>query len=123
MTLVGLAALAGCQSKLESQVSGQVLLDSKPLERGTVTFFPMAQGTVSHGDVDANGKYTLSTGSNSGVLPGEYAVTVVATGPVPADYKPAELLTPQKYSSKETTDLKAVVKPGKNDIPLVLTSK
>ncbi len=63
-----------------------------------------------------------------GLLPGNYSVAVsVYDSP---DVKPGErstvppkLVTPEKYSSPETSDLRFEVKPENNTIDIVLKSK
>lgn len=118
-----LSVASGCGSKpYASTVSGIATLDDKPLTSGTVTFHPPGDGAVAYGPIDASGNYKVSTGSTAGMSPGEYLVTVVSTGPAPAEEVPGPLLTPPKYGTKQTTDLKVTIKAGSNDIPLKLVT-
>lgn len=116
--------LAGCGQGLVD-VSGQVMLDGEPLTTGTVVFTaddkPMAVG-----DIGEDGRYSLQTGGEPGVLPGDYRVSVSAyrtrpavdgTGePIP------ELLTPAKYNNAATSGLTATVGGGNDEINLDLSS-
>ncbi len=116
-----LVAIAGCGAPYASSVSGLVTVDGAPITTGgTVTFHPPGDGAVAYGVIDASGRYTVNTGATAGMTPGEYLVTVVSTGPSPAEEVPGPLLTPNKYGTKQTTDLKATIKNGANDIPLNL---
>ena len=95
-------------------VSGTVTFDGRPLKTGTVTFLPIGNGPVGYGTVQSNGSYRVRTGTESGLPPGEYRVTVVATGPIP---KPTaenpeplpESLIPNKYGSPTASGLRYTV--------------
>jgi hypothetical protein len=70
----------------------------------------------------------MQTGTEQGLDPGEYIVTVAATKiDPPADPTAAAplpvLLTPAKYNSHETTDLKAKVVGGANTFNFDLKSQ
>jgi hypothetical protein len=117
---------AGCGGG--ASVSGKVTLDGAPVHGGTVTFHPVAGGPTAVGAIQADGSYELAVGNERTVQPGEYVVTVEATekpsSEAPADPrsppKAPRRLTPAKYASTETSDLKVTVKPGGNKIPLEL---
>ncbi|MBI1247312.1 hypothetical protein GC197_05635 [bacterium] len=99
----------------------------------TVTFLssdPSVSGAF--GRTDDQGRYTMQTGTGkSGVAPGEYDVTIVKiefsggealseddpnyNGATNTESKPTYLV-PKKYAEKQTTDLKATVAPGTNEI-------
>jgi hypothetical protein len=117
---------SGCGGTYESTVSGIVLLDEQALTSGTVTFHPLAGGAAVYGQIQSDGRYELHTGSERGLAPGDYRVTVVATDNPPAapgQTPPiGKLITPERYNRLETTDLQATIKPGKNDVPLKLHS-
>ena len=116
----------GCSTQ-DSQVSGTVTLDDQPLPLGTVAFHPQEAGPIAFGQVNSSGRYSLNTGTESGLKPGSYAVTIEATEivePTPGNPEPLpKLLTPAKYRDKQVSGLIVEVKPGKNDIPLKLHSK
>jgi len=112
----------GCSGANESTISGTVQLDNKPLETGTVTFHPNPDGPLVYGQIGAGGRYEAKTGSAKGLLPGEYVITIAATGPPPPDYSPPKLLTPKKYSDKGTSGLQRTVKPGHNTFDFELLS-
>jgi hypothetical protein len=122
------AFIAGCGGPNAAKVSGQVTLDDQPLTSGTVTFHPQSgNGAVAYGQIDAQGRYELSTGSDAGLAPGPYVATVLATEEIPATraneestFKPT---TPARYNNIETSGLKFEVKAGRNDLPLALTSR
>jgi hypothetical protein len=123
-----LSASIGCGGK-PSSVTGRVTLDGAPLPRGTVTFHPTEHGGLAYGTIDPDGAYELKTGGQQGLTPGEYDVTVVATEPTPANLPAGatppigKRITPERYARPETTDLRAKVEPGANEIDLPLRSK
>ncbi len=96
---------------------------------GNVSFYPDGDaGAPAYGQIDAQGRYSLKTGSEVGLAPGAYTAVVVATKdpPQPFDKTGAENppipITPTKYGTVATSDLKVQVKAGGNDIPLTLQS-
>ena len=118
--------LTGCGASNESTVSGKVTLDGQPLERGTVTFHPVAGGPAAYGQIQANSSYRLKTGSAAGLALGKYVVTVVATESPKLSEEAGEkippLLTPERYGEVKRTDLEFTIRPGDNTIDLALTN-
>ena len=123
-----LAALAGCGSKLAS-VSGIVRLDGKPVAAAGVAFHPIDKGPVASGTTDADGRYQLETGSQSGVAPGEYRVTVSKDrisgigkdGLALSGGIKVEHLLPPKYSDPATSPLRVTVGQGAQNHNFELT--
>ena len=117
------AALGGCSNGL-AQVSGQVTLDGQPVHGGkgdtrvTVQLQPAdGVGATAVGLADESGNYTIATGSQAGIKPGEYYVscsvsTLGVAGPV-AD---------PKFANTKTSGLKLTVQPGKNEYNIPLQS-
>jgi UDP-N-acetylmuramyl tripeptide synthase len=98
-------------------MSGEVTLDGAPLAMGTVVFHHEKGGADAYASTDAGGAYTVRTGTDKGLEPGDYVVTVVAvTGPPPN----GKLITPARYGDVQQSGLKVTVVPGDNrfDIPL-----
>jgi len=137
MTLVFALCCAGCHSKLDSSVQGTVTINGELTDHGTIAFHPVSGGATAYGSIAKNGSYSLRVGQGklndpdaSQIPSGEYVVTVVvnelaqngetmgAAGPP----KPGPRLTAEKYSSKETSPLRATVKQGPNILPLDLES-
>jgi hypothetical protein len=128
LAIVLISAAAGCSGSAAT-VTGTVTLDGQPLTKGDVSFHPDGAGAApAYGQIDSSGRYTLSTGTEAGLAPGNYVAVVVATKdpPQPYDKTGAEIppipITPGKYGNVATSDLKVQVKPGKNDVPLALDS-
>jgi hypothetical protein len=122
------AAATGCSPNAAS-VSGTITLDGQALAAANVSFHPDGgSGAPAYGQSDANGRYSLSTGSDAGLAPGKYVAVVVATKEPPQPYDatgsevPPIPITPAKYGNVSTSDLRVEVKPGKNDLPLALQS-
>jgi hypothetical protein len=120
-----LALSAGCGGTHESSVYGTVYLNDKPLPLGSVSFYPTQGGAAAISQIASDGTYRLNTGSEQGLAPGEYKVTVMATEkpaavPVGQAPPPGRPITPLKYGTVEQTDLVHTVKPGENKIDLRL---
>jgi len=124
---VALGYVAGGCDGRGAQVSGTVTLDNEPLTTGTVSFHPNQPGPFAYGQVDSVGRYYLSTGTEKGLSPGSYTITVDATElvpPTPSNPEPLpKLITPERYRDKTTSGIVVEVKAGGNDIPIELTSK
>lgn len=127
--LLALATIAtGCGGPHGASVSGKVTLDGKPLPNANVTFHPAGgAGAIAYGQTDTSGNYVLATGTDKGLAPGDYAVTVVATVEVPPATPNAEMtfkpITPARYADVEQTDLRMNVTSGSNSFPLALTTQ
>lgn len=126
MALFAFVCITGCDTGM-AKVSGTVSLDGKPLETGVVTFHPAKQqGSIAIGSIEAGGKYVLSLGTEKGIPPGEYLVTVVATEQLPSQpgvesgYRE---ITPAKYANTATSGWKFEVKAGTQTIPLKMKSQ
>ena len=129
LAILVMASVTGCSGPNAASVSGTITLDGQPLPSANVSFYPDGgSGAPAYGQSDVNGRYSLSTGSDTGLAPGKYVAVVVATKepPQPYDAKGSEIppipITPAKYANVETSDLRIDVKAGKNDIPLALQS-
>ena len=122
--LFSLLLLSGCGSPYDATVSGNVTLDGQPLTKGSVSFHPVADGPVANGTIAGDGSYTVTTGTDTGLPPGDYKVTVVATDPPPPgdEETPGILLTPEKYNRVDTTPLQFTINAGGNEINLPIVS-
>ena len=125
----GALVCAGCGSPYDATVTGTVLLDSEPLQRGTITFHPVLAGAAAYSQIQSDGTFSLNTGRARGLAPGEYIVTVVATDTPPPVTNPnaappiGKLITPARYGGKSTSNLRYTVVPGKNDFTIDLEAK
>jgi hypothetical protein len=126
--LLGAAFLTGCGDGL-ARVSGNLSLDGQPLRaqpgkvRVSVRFQPESGvGPVAVGLADENGYYTLGTGSQTGILPGDYVVTCSASEVLTNSKSLARELTDPKYGNPKTSGLRFTVQPGKNQFDIPLTS-
>jgi hypothetical protein len=120
-----LATLCGCGG-YGAKVGGKVTLNGQPLGRGVVSYYPSGGGAAATGSIGADGSYTISTGNDEGVKPGEYTVTVFAneapkTGTITEEIP--KQLTPAVYADKATSPLKHTIKRGENTIDLPLTGE
>lgn len=133
--LIALSCIStiGCSSNL-AQVAGVVTLDGEPLQgedlHATIYFQSASgSGTSGVGILDEHGNYTLTTGSQDGIEPGEYVVSFSASKIIPSKEQgglpSGKRITDPKYASAKTSGLRFDVKAGKNqcDIPLVSPSK
>ncbi len=121
--------LSGCGSGL-SDVSGAITLDGQPVQArdgvtATVMFQPLAGGPPAVGKLDAEGRYHIATGSQSGLTPGEYAVTCAINKVIPSTNggaASAKGMSDPKYSDSKTSGFSFTVKPGSNEFDLALES-
>jgi hypothetical protein len=113
-----LAVVAGCGADNGDRllpVAGKVALGDRPLTIGVVSFRPDAsKGNQSmhhpHGEINAEGRYELTTQGKKGAPPGWYKVLVFADGNTTDNNPPAHPLPPNwlmnvKYTAESTTDL------------------
>jgi hypothetical protein len=114
--------LVGCSTPNLPPVSGQLLLDDKPIttnksKTAVINFHPdsskgnMAK-SIAVATVTETGQYTLNFGGKPGIPEGWYKVTVNYSEPTnPKDpYSTLKQLISGKYSSKDTTPLSVEVK-------------
>ena len=120
LIVLALFPLAGCGGKLPGRISGAVTLDGAPLRTGTIVFHPDMPGAAAYAAIDENGNYTVRTGNDQGLIPGDYVATVVATtGPPPN----GKLLTPSRYGNVQQSGLRFAVAPGDNRIDIGLRTQ
>jgi len=129
MILLGMCSV-GCSDL--AGVSGSITLDDRPLiggrdQRVTVVFVPESgSGATAAALVDADGQYTLSTGTKSGVLPGNYLVAISAVEVLRSKDESAppggRRLTPRIYSDPRQSGFRAEVQPGNNTFNFDLRS-
>lgn len=129
LVVLSIVNATGCSGPNEASVSGTVTLDGQTLTTGNVSFYPEGSGGApAYGQIDRQGRYSLSTGTDVGLAPGMYVAIVVATKdpPQPFDATGAEIppipITPAKYGTVGSSDLRVQVKAGSNDISLELQS-
>jgi hypothetical protein len=131
---LGLAAatfVVGCGSGNEFETApaaGRVTLDGKPVAEGSVVTTP-AQGWPARGELDADGRFTLSTYKpGDGAILGPHEIVVIAqSGPDPSEHferpppAPTKWLIPERYGSRATSGLSFTVEKGRqNEINLEL---
>jgi len=116
--------LSGCGNGL-AKVSGQVTIDGQPVDgsKGSafvvVQFVPVGgKGANGAGLADENGRYTVATGSQAGVWPGEYFVTCTVR-----NERPGGLVPDPKYADPKKSGLKCVVESGRNEFDIPLQSR
>lgn len=132
----------GCSDKSMLPVEGTITLDGEPLEGAAISFVPVEGGRPCTGQTDAEGHFTLASYvAGDGVPPGEYKVTVIKldarrqaeAAPVEEGTEESEqvmgsieqsakFLTPMKYASPATTDLKIEVTDGMEPVQIDLKS-
>lgn len=119
-----LSTFVGCGNGMAT-VSGQVTLNGEPLAggndiRGTVYFFPEGgTGAPAVGLLDEDGRYRIQTGSQRGVQPGAYLVTISASqliGTRVEGVPPAgRVITPRKYADPSKSGFRVDVASGSNE--------
>ncbi|MBX7104409.1 MAG: hypothetical protein K1X57_10030 [Gemmataceae bacterium] len=110
------------------RVTGLVTLDGTPVNTGTVTFYPVEDGTLYYGTITASGRYELaSVDGRVAIEPGEYdvAVRIVEAVPSPDPNQPPQpkLRSPVKYGDQKTSGFRFRIRPGANTADLPMKSK
>lgn len=92
------------------------------MDKGTVSFVPLAGGPVAYGHIQPGGLYELRVGSRIGLPAGTYKVLIVAYELLSPsdDQSPSRLLTPARYADKAATPLEQRVTPGRQTVELAL---
>lgn len=137
LALLGLALLlAGCGSRPKHvpvhSARGQILFEGQPTPNAFIALHPLdnPDKDVPHPTAyaDAEGRFALSTyGANDGAPAGEYAVTVVWWAPASAknvqegDDIAALNRLPVRYSDPKSSELRARITEGNNELTLQLT--
>jgi hypothetical protein len=101
---VALLLLAGCDSGPKIvPISGQVLIDGKPLQFGYVRFIPQ-DSRLSGGALDAQGRFKLTClREGDGAVIGRHMVEILSQKPL-SDTK-IQWLAPKKFADHSTSGL------------------
>jgi hypothetical protein len=85
----------------------------RPLQGGTIVFIPDEErgttGSLIHADIQPNGTYSLRTGTQEGVAPGAYRVTVRPASPLPGRARTDWPQPPERYCDPRTSGLSCKV--------------
>lgn len=116
-----LPVIAGCgPTKDRVPVSGQVLVDGKPLTTGTIVVAP-EDDRSAYGTIDPQGRFTLTTEEpNDGVIRGEHRVAVTATERT--NPNKVRWLVPARYGDFYTSDLTIKVDDTTENVVIELSS-
>ena len=116
-------AFAGCGHSEFAPLTGKVTLDGQPLPTAIITFISDG-GTSGYANVEPNGRYVAKSGSDAGLRPGTYRISVVANQPEAiTDRKVAKIprpITPARYADPTTSgfEYKLTESGGTYDIDL-----
>ncbi|MGD0656166.1 MAG: hypothetical protein ABSA16_17655 [Thermoguttaceae bacterium] len=119
--LLFFALISGCGDNLPQRVpvSGQVLLDGKPLETGTLSIQSPGQRS-SYATLGPGGKFSISTFSeNDGLMIGKHPVAVISKENI--NGKTVKWLIPKKYTDIATSGLEIDVPGPRSDVVINLT--
>jgi hypothetical protein len=113
-------ALAACDSRGFKKcypARGKVLFNGEPAAGAVVMFHPLdnpsPRAIKSRGVVNPDGTYSMYTyNENDGVPPGNYAVTVTNFPQSGGDNR-----LPGRYAEASTTELRARIEAGANEMP------
>lgn len=113
--------VAGCGDGRATRVpvSGRVLIDGKPLERGFIQVI-CAHDRSASGEIGADGKFQLTTYEpNDGCVPGTHQVSIIANesqGPSAMKW-----FAPKEYADAATSGLTLEVSQARDDVEINLT--
>ncbi|MCA9032121.1 MAG: hypothetical protein KDA66_14995 [Planctomycetaceae bacterium] len=115
-SLAVMAVMPGCSDGRPKRVpvSGQVLIDGKPLEHGFVQVIP-ANDRAASGQIGSDGRFTLTTfTTDDGCVPGNHVVTIIANESI--DPQSQRWHAPKKYCDPTTSDLKIDIVDATDDL-------
>jgi hypothetical protein len=115
------AALTGCSDGRPKRVpvSGQVLIDGKPLTQGSVRFVPEG-GRPSTARLDDQGRFALRCFDGvDGAIPGKHRVSV--TGNKVLSESKIQWFAPKKYADFRTSGLEFDITEPTDDLTINLT--
>ena len=123
LSLLGLtlAFFEGCGSKTPERVkvSGQVLIDGKPLSYGYVFFVPTG-GRPSRAPLDSEGRFTLSSfGDKDGAAIGTHRIAVLGREEI--DGGRIKWHAPKKYGEYTTSGLEKEITGSTDNLVIELT--
>jgi hypothetical protein len=102
-------------------VSGQVLLDGKPLTFGFIRFAPTEGGRLSMGRIDENGHFRLTCyESGDGAIVGTHRIAVFAHEVV--GQNKIRWIVPRRYSDYSTSGLTQVISAPTDSLVIRLTT-
>lgn len=114
-----LLAMAGCDRGPDLiPVSGQVLIDGKPLTYGAIRLVPSV-GRPAYSQLDSEGRFKLVTDEVEGVVAGTHAVEIGAVEPI-SEYKNKHH-APEKYGTAATSGLTVTINEPTDDLKIELT--
>jgi hypothetical protein len=125
----------GCGGPKRIPVTGSITVDGKPAVGATLLFHPVeaSQTSIGSGNADADGKFSIVSDAEKGLVAGSYIVTV--TWPDPAVQPTAAQkmtgmfdvgpdLLKGRFETKEKSSLKADITNTTKELPpFVLKSK
>lgn len=120
--LPGILLLSGCGDgrPVRVPVSGQVLLDGKPVPLGFIRLLNDG-GRPAQGTLDSEGRFRLTTyDDGDGCVPGTHPVEVLAAQRLGA--RQVRLLVPKKYFSAATSGLTVTVDGATDSLRIDLVS-
>ena len=116
-----LLTLSGCFDGLPQRVpvSGTVLIDGKPLTKGSIMVIPMGERPAG-ASIGPDGRFTLTTYEpNDGVITGTHYVTVFSTEHL--NDRETRWLAPKKYGDPQTSGLSVTIDGPTDDLIINLT--
>ena len=116
-----LTCIVGCGDGLPKRVpvSGRVLIDGKPLERGTILFVPKGE-RAGGGTLGPGGKFTLTTFTdNDGCVLGKHQIAVTACEPIGTST--INWFSPKKYTDISTSGIEVDITGPRDDVEINLT--
>ena len=118
--LVVATLIVGCDSRPKRvPVAGQVLIDGKPLELGTITLVPQG-ARPSMGKIGKDGRFVLTCyEGDDGVIPGTHRVAVSANKG--KGDTALEWFAPKKYADFRKSGLTVTIGEENQDLKIELT--
>ncbi|MGD9127615.1 MAG: hypothetical protein PVH19_09575 [Planctomycetia bacterium] len=123
VTVSCLATLTGCGDGRPDRVpvSGQVLIDGKPLTYGTVRVIPQ-NARAATGTIQPDGSFKLTTFEDGdGVVPGEHVMVIDAGNQI--SQTQMKWYAPKRYAKPQTSGQKLPIDKSTDSLKIKLTWK
>jgi hypothetical protein len=117
--LTAVFLLVGCDNNNSAVVTGTVKFDGKPIEKGSIGFYPVDDKSGTAGGEIKDGQYSVKVPVglmkvNIGGVPKVIGMKEPSPGPGGKGGPITVESIPKKYSDQQKTELRFEVKPGTN---------
>lgn len=113
-------------------VTGVIVYNGKPLERGSLMFTPVDDGPSAQGIIEEGGRFSMTTVGDTGAVIGKHEISIVIPGALDGPMLPENMIKspkkkvldlPEHFSDPKRSGLQVEVHAGDNNLKLELSDK